>query len=65
MVLLAQKGGNMKCPKCDRDDNSVKDTRKHDDTVKRIRECEFCGHIWKTWEVNDAQINVIERIIPT
>ena len=55
----------MKCPCCNSEDNKVEDTRKYEDTNKRIRECQSCGHIWKTWEVNDAQIKVIPDKIST
>jgi len=49
----------MICPRCKNDQSSVKDTRKYPDTVRRVRECDQCDHIWVTWEVEEKQIFVL------
>lgn len=41
----------MKCPKCERDDDRVVDTRPMGpDTIRRRRRCS-CGHSWSTREI--------------
>jgi len=49
----------MICPNCKNKDSTVRDTRKYQDTNRRVRECNECDHIWITWEVEQKQIVVI------
>lgn len=47
----------MKCPDCGRlDKNSrVIDSRPFKHTIKRRRECSFCGHRWNTFEAMEIE----------
>ena len=51
----------MICPKCKSENNTVRDTRKYPDTVRRVRECDKCDYLWVTWEVEQKQIVVLQH----
>lgn len=55
----------MKCPSCLSEDNKVIDTRKHDTTNCRVRECQACGTIWRTYEMNEKAIKVFNPTVKT
>ena len=50
----------MKCPCCRSEQVRVIDTRKFDSCIKRIRECEACGTLWKTYEMAEHSITVFD-----
>lgn len=54
----------MKCPKCNRSESKVVDTRSTDDgfKIRRRRECIECGYRFTTYEkIEETQIVVIKR----
>lgn len=52
----------MKCPDCKSDDARVIDTRKFDDCIRRVRECNNCHKLTITWEVAQENIKTIEKM---
>jgi transcriptional regulator NrdR family protein len=52
----------MKCPACKSDDSSVIDTRKFDDCIRRVRECNSCKKLTITWEVEENSIISAEKL---
>lgn len=40
----------MKCPKCSSTESEVKDSRPHQDWIRRRRKCHGCGHLFTTYE---------------
>lgn len=48
----------MKCPACKSENSTVIDTRRYDETIRRVRNCEDCGHVWATYEMNEKAITI-------
>ena len=49
----------MKCVKC-KSETKVKDSRTHQDTIRRRRICKKCGHRFFTFEVAEEPPKIIE-----
>jgi len=40
----------MQCPKCGDTESEVKDSRPHQDWIRRRRKCSACAHLFTTYE---------------
>ena len=50
----------MKCPKCSNTESEVKDSRPHQDWIRRRRKCCGCAHLFTTYERIEKEVETLK-----